>query len=347
MVWKIPEIIAPCPATRRQALDRQSQLTKPPGSLGRLEDLAVHFASMQGKAKPTLDRVWISVFVADHGIAEERVSAFPQAVTRLMLRNFVQGGAAISVLARHLDALLEVVDLGVVEPLEDCKEIINARAGNGTANFTKQAAMDEGQLLTSLSAGSAAARRAFEYGAEIFLGGEMGIANTTSATAIACALLKVAPDLLVGPGTGLDAVGVAHKSKLIALALDYHTVGLQTPMEILRRLGGFEIAALTGAYLEAASLQLPSLVDGFISSVAALLAVSLQPACLDWLIFAHCSAEPGHRSVLNAMNAQPILNLSMRLGEGSGAAVAIPLLRTACLLHGEMATFIEAGIPTE
>ena len=347
MGWTMPEMNAPCPATRRQALERQSQLTKPPGSLGRLEDLAVHLAAMQGKAKPTLDRVWISVFAADHGIAEERVSAFPQAVTRLMLRNFVQGGAAISVLALHLDARLEVVDVGVAEPLEDCKEIIIARAGKGTANFTKQSAMDETQSLSSLSAGSAAARRAVEYGAEIFLGGEMGIANTTSATAMACALLNRVPDLLVGPGTGLDKVGLAHKSAVIARALNYHAAGLQTPMEILRHLGGFEIAALTGAYLEAASLQLPSLVDGFISSVAALLAVSLQPVCSQWLIYAHRSAEPGHRLVLDALDAQPILDLSMRLGEGSGAAVALPILRAACLLHSEMATFAEAGIPTK
>ena len=259
-------------------MERQSQLTKPPGSLGQLEDLAVQLAAMQGKAKPTLDRVWISVFAADHGIAEERVSAFPQAVTRLMLRNFVQGGAAISVLALHLDARLEVVDVGVAEPLEDCKEIIIARAGKGTANFSKQS---------------------------------------------------------------------AHKSAVIARALNYHAAGLQTPMEILRHLGGFEIAALTGAYLEAASLQLPSLVDGFISSVAALLAVSLQPVCSQWLIFAHRSAEPGHRLVLDALDAQPILDLSMRLGEGSGAAVALPILRAACLLHSEMATFAEVGIPTK
>ncbi len=347
MHWTTPEIKAPCSATRRQALQRQSQLTKPPGSLGRLEDLAVQLAAMQSKARPTVDRVWISVFAADHGIAEERVSAFPQAVTRLMLRNFVQGGAAISVLARHLGARLEVVDVGVAGPLENCKEIIIARAGNGTANFAKQAAMDETQLEIALSAGSGAARRAAEYGAEIFLGGEMGIANTTSAAAMACALLNAGPDLLAGPGTGLDEAGVAHKSEVIALALNYHAASLQEPMEILRRLGGFEIAALTGAYLEAAALQLPSLVDGFISSVAALLAVKLQPACSEWLVFAHCSAEPGHRLVLDALDAKPILDLSMRLGEGSGAALALPVLRAACALHGEMATFNEAGIPTE
>ena len=164
---------------------------------------------------------------------------------------------------------------------------------------------------------------------------------------MACALLNRVPDLLVGPGTGLDKVGLAHKSAVITSALNFHAASLQAPMEILRHLGGFEIAALTGAYLEAASLQLPSLVDGFISSVAALLAVSLQPVCSQWLIYAHRSAEPGHRLVLDALDAQPILDLSMRLGEGSGAAVALPILRAACLLHSEMATFAEAGIPTK
>ncbi len=347
MSWTIPEIKSPCSTIRYQALERQSRLTKPPGSLGRLEDLAVQLAAMQSKTKPAVDRVWISVFAADHGIAEEGVSAFPQAVTRLMLRNFVHGGAAISVLARHLGASLEVVDVGVAEPLENCKEIIIARAGNGTANFVKQAAMNESQLAIALSAGAEAAQRAIEYGAEVFLGGEMGIANTTSASAMACALLNAEPDALTGPGTGLDDAGVAHKRGVITLALRNHAAGLHEPMEILRRLGGFEIAALVGAYLQSAALQLPTLVDGFISSVAALLAFNLRPACAEWLIFSHRSAEPGHRRVLDALDAKPILDLSMRLGEASGAALALPILRAACALHGEMATFTEAGIPTE
>jgi nicotinate-nucleotide--dimethylbenzimidazole phosphoribosyltransferase len=344
MIWITPEIHPPCTASRRQALQRQSRLTKPAGSLGRLEALAVQLAAMQGKAKPAVDKVWISLFAADHGIALEGVSAFPQAVTRLMLHNFAQGGAAISVLSRQLNALLEVVDVGVAVPLDDCKEIIVARAGNGTANFARQAAMNAAQLATALSAGAASARRAGIFGAEIFIGGEMGIANSTSAAALACALLNAEPSQLAGPGTGLGEAGVAHKCKVIAQALRLHAEGLHEPMEILRRLGGFEIAALVGAYLQAASLQMPSLVDGFISSVAALLAVRLQPACADWLLYAHQSAEPGHRRVLDALGAQPILDLSMRLGEGSGAAVALPILRAACALHGEMATFEEAGI---
>lgn len=346
MNWTIPDIKPPCPLIRLAALDRQAQLTKPPGSLGFLEELAVCLAAMQRCERPKLDKAWISVFAADHGIAEEGVSAFPQAVTRLMLDNFVHGGAAVSVLARHLDARLEVVDVGVAGPAEAGEGLILARVGAGTANFAKQSAMDASQLAMALNAGAEAAQRALAYGAEIFIGGEMGIANTTSATALACALLKLGPDKLAGPGTGLDAAGVAHKREVVQRALVLHAEGLDEPWEILRRLGGFEIAALAGAYLQAAALGLPVLVDGFISSVAALLAVRLQPACRDWLLFAHCSAEPGHRLVLEALSARPILDLSMRLGEGSGAAVALPILRTACALHGNMATFAEAGIPT-
>jgi len=345
MNWIVPNIQAPCPAARLSALARQAQLTKPPGSLGLLEALAVRLAAMQRRDNPKLDKPWISVFAADHGIAEEGVSAFPQTVTRLMLRNFVQGGAAISVLARQLDAKLEVVDVGVAGPAETCAGVVLNRAGSGTANFARQAAMDASQLDAALSAGAAAANRAIAYGAEIFIGGEMGIANTTSAAALACALLKVGPGHLAGPGTGLDRAGVEHKREVIARALARHADGLDEPTEILRRLGGFEIAALVGAYLHAAAAGMPVLVDGYISSVAALLAVRLQAACQDWLIFGHRSAEPGHQLVLEAMDARPLLDLSMRLGEGSGAAMALPILRGACALHNDMATFAEAGIP--
>ena len=345
MNWTIPTIAPPCPQIRQAARARQAQLTKPPGSLGLLEDLAVRLAGLQRREHPRLDRPWISVFAADHGVAEEGVSAFPQAVTRLMLRNFVQGGAAISVLARQMGAQLEVVDVGVAEVLHDCAGLVLARAGAGTANFARRPAMDDGQLDTALSAGAAAARRAYAAAADIFIGGEMGIANTTAASALACALLRAEPEALAGPGTGLDAAGVAHKCAVLRRALALHAGGLDTPLDILQRLGGFEIAALTGAYLQAANLRLPLLVDGFISSVAALAAARLQPACRDWLIFGHRSAEPGHRLVLQALDARPLLDLSMRLGEGSGAALALPLLRAACALHNDMATFAEAGIP--
>jgi nicotinate-nucleotide--dimethylbenzimidazole phosphoribosyltransferase len=319
-------------------------LTKPPGSLGEIEMLAVKLAAWQGRDRPTLDRVAITIFAGDHGVVAEGVSAFPQAVTREMLRNFLAGGAAISVLARELGARLEVVDVGVAEPLEDCSGLIAARAGAGTANFTRQPAMTEAQLDTALNAGTEAALRARESRAQLFIGGEMGIGNTTAASALACALLQADPGELVGPGTGLDGEGIAHKRAVVAKALSHHSQALDTPRHCLQRLGGFEIAALTASYLQAAACAIPVLVDGFIASVAALAAVRLQPRCAEWLIHAHRSAEPGHRRVLAALDAEPLLDLGMRLGEGSGAAVAVPILRLACALHNGMATFDEAQV---
>lgn len=326
------------------ALTRQGQLTKPPGSLGRLEALAVRLAALQGRARPSVDPVHISVFAADHGVAARGVSAFPQAVTAQMVRNFAQGGAAISVLARHLGARLEVIDLGTLASGESTPGVLELRLGPGSADFTEQPAMDAHQYARALGAGRQAAERAKATGARLFLGGEMGIGNTTAAAALACALLNADPLELAGPGTGLDAAGVAHKAGIIALGLARHQAHLDDPFQALRRLGGFEIAALAGAYLACGQIGLPALVDGFIASAAALAAVRLCPGLGDWLIFSHASAEPGHQRLLTALEAQPLLDLGMRLGEASGAAVAVPLLRLACALHNDMATFAEAGV---
>ncbi len=334
----------PCAESRAKALARQARLTKPAGALGILEDLAVRLAALQGTEWPAVDRVAITVFAADHGIAAERVSAYPQAVTREMLRNFLSGGAAIGVLARELGARLEVVDVGVVEPLQDQSDLIVARAGCGTASFVARAAMTEDELERALHAGLAAIERARTMRAELFVGGEMGIGNTTSAGAVACALLGADPETMAGPGTGLDAAGVLRKRAVIAAGLARHATASAEPLEVLRRLGGFEIAALVSAYLHAAASSIAVLVDGFIASVAALLAVGLRPAAGEWLFYAHRSAEPGHARVLAALGARPLLDLDMRLGEGSGAALAVPILRLACALHRGMATFDEAGI---
>ena len=342
---KLPIIPSPCERSRAAALARQARLTKPPGSLGPLESLAVRLAALQAREDPRAERFWIGVFAADHGVAEEGVSAFPPAVTRAMVGNFARGGAAINVLARQLGAPLEVVDVGILEPADD-PGIIPARAGPGTANFTREPAMSEAQLAACLTAGAASIARALESGAQVFIGGEMGIGNTTTASALACALLELPPEALAGPGTGLDPAGIRHKREVIARTLALHAGALDTPREILRRLGGFEIAALTGAYLQAAAARMPVLVDGFIASVAALIATRLQPACRDYLLFAHRSGEPGHGVILTALAAEPLLDLSLRLGEGSGAALAALLLRAACALHNEMATFDEAGVPT-
>ncbi|TRX75979.1 nicotinate-nucleotide--dimethylbenzimidazole phosphoribosyltransferase [Pseudomonas mangiferae] len=327
----------------RAALARQDALTKPRGALGRLEALAVRLAAMQGRERPRLEALRIVVFAGDHGVVAEGVSAYPQAVTGEMLRNFVRGGAAISVLARTLDAQLEVIDLGTAVPLEPLAGVLHLGLGAGTANFLAGPALDPEQLAAALDAGRAAVARALADGAQVFIGGEMGIGNTTAASALACALLQRPASDLVGPGTGLDAQGVAHKAAVIERALARHR-SAETPLERLRCLGGFEIAALTGAYLACAQAGLPALVDGFICSVAALCARHLNPGCGDWLLYAHRGAEPGHGLVLAALEAEPLLELGLRLGEGSGAALAVPLLRLACALHGGMATFAEAAV---
>jgi nicotinate-nucleotide--dimethylbenzimidazole phosphoribosyltransferase len=330
-------------AVREEALARQQQLTKPAGSLGQLERVAVQLAGLQGRGKPRVDALWIALFAGDHGVVAEGVSAYPQEVTGQMLHNFVMGGAAISVLAQQLSAQLDVVDLGTVTLL-DLPGVRHLRIGPGTANFAKGPAMTREQGLLALQAGRDSVLRAKAVGSELFVGGEMGIGNTTAASAVACSLLECAPHLLAGPGTGLNAEGVLHKTEVIERALALHGAHAGDPLHSLFSLGGFEIAALTGAYLACAQEGIAALVDGFICSVAALVAVRLNPACRDWLLFGHRGAEPGHRYVLETLRAEPLLDLGLRLGEGSGAALAVPLVRLACQLHNGMATFAEAAV---
>ncbi|VVP86123.1 Nicotinate-nucleotide--dimethylbenzimidazole phosphoribosyltransferase [Pseudomonas fluorescens] len=327
-----------------QALARQQQLTKPAGSLGQLEALAVQLAGLQGRVKPSLEQVWIAIFAGDHGVVAEGVSAFPQEVTGQMLLNFVSGGAAISVLARQLGASLEVVDLGTVMPSLSLPGVRHLNVGPGTANFVQGPAMTGTQGQLALQAGRDSVLRAIASGAQLFIGGEMGIGNTTAASALACALLDCPVVHLTGPGTGLNAEGVSHKAQVIERALALHGAQRGDALQTLFNLGGFEIAALVGAYLACAQEGVAVLVDGFICSVAALVAVRLNPDCRQWLLFGHRGAEPGHRHVLETLDAQPLLDLGLRLGEGSGAALAVPLLRLACDLHGQMATFAEAAV---
>jgi nicotinate-nucleotide--dimethylbenzimidazole phosphoribosyltransferase len=340
--WFNEPMPAPDAAALTAARERQAQLTKPPGSLGRLEEMGITLAAMQNTQQPRVEQVWITVFAGDHGVVAEGVSAFPQVVTAEMVRNFARGGAAISVLAQEWGARLEIVNVGTVQPMEDLPGVMHLRIGPGTANFVHEPAMTVDQLQEALAAGRHAADRAAINGAHLFIGGEMGIGNTTSATAVACSLLGRPAAHLAGPGTGLDAAGVQRKALVIERALAKQRS--DQPLEALQRLGGFEIAALTGAYLRCGQLGLPALVDGFITTVAALVAVRLRPELVDWLFYAHCSAEPGHRRLLEALDVQPLLDLGMRLGEGSGAAVAVPVLRAAAALHARMATFAEAGV---
>jgi nicotinate-nucleotide--dimethylbenzimidazole phosphoribosyltransferase len=352
--WLQP--VKPLDATARaQARERQGQLTKPPGSLGRLEQVAVDLAAMQGRAQPRIERPWIAIFAGDHGVVAEGVSAFPQAVTQQMLGNFVNGGAAISVLARAAGARLEVIDAGTLAPAP-LPGVVWAKAGDGSANLAREAAMSQAQLQHCLDLGRASVERALADASDLYIGGEMGIGNTTAAAALACALLGLPGRDLAGPGTGLDAGGVSHKASVIDRALALHCsappfgkggrggISGEAANQALRCLGGFEIAALAGAYSACAQAGLPVLVDGFITSAAALVACRMNPGVRDWLLFAHASAEPGHARLLAELQAQPLLHLEMRLGEGSGAATALPLLRLACELHDSMATFTEAGV---
>lgn len=342
--WLDNAIPTPDTTIRSQAMQRQTQLTKPQGALGRLEELAIALAAQQGTPQPRVERVHITLFAADHGVCAEGVSAYPQSVTVEMLRNFARGGAAISVLARQLNAELQLIDVGTVSGCE-LPSVQNARLMAGTANMVHTAAMTPEQCAQALQIGRDTVTALAKV--DLFIGGEMGIGNTTTATALACALLNLPAKQLTGAGTGLNPEGVAHKAAVIERALQHHQLSSDAPLTALHSVGGLELAALTGAIITCAQRGLPVLVDGFIVSVAALIAVRLCPAVRDWLWFAHQSAEIGHRAILQALKAQPLLDLGLRLGEASGAALAVPLLQHACALHNDMATFAEAAVSKE
>lgn len=337
-------------AHRDAAWRRQAALTKPAGALGDLESAAVQLAALQHRHRPRADRVHIAVFAADHGVAARDVSAWPQSVTVEMLRNFAAGGAAVSVIADALDATLEIIDAGTVAAGAAgagaagaaIPGVTDARIAAGTRDFSVAEAMTAAQLQRALALGRDAVMRA--PAVDLFIGGDMGIANTTAAAAVACAILHRAPADLSGPGAGLDAAGVARKTAVIAAALDHHRGRIHDPRDALRCLGGFEIAALTGAFTAAAQNGIAVVVDGFIAGAAALAAARINPTVRPWLLFGHRSAEPGHACILDALDAKPLLDLGLRLGEGSGAAAAVCLLRLACRLHNDMATFVDAGV---
>ena len=330
-----------------RAEQRQMQLTKPPGSLGRLESLAVRISGLQKSLMPDVSQTRIMIFAADHGIAHEGVSAFPQSVTAQMVRNFSVGGAAVSVLARQHNLPLQIVNLGLITELEPLPNVINYPLGPGSENFLYQDAMSQSQFEQVFDFVRQKTEQFKQEGVTLLIAGEMGIANTTTATALVCALENLQPEQIAGRGTGLDDAGLKHKISVINQALDWHKHQLGSAEEILRVLGGFEIAALCAAYLACAQQEIISLVDGFICTVAALFAIRINPACHEWLIFSHLSGEAGHKKVLQLLDAQPLLDLNLRLGEASGAALAWPLIQSACLLHNQMATFESASVSTQ
>lgn len=339
-------------AHRQGALEHQAQLTKPPGSLGELEAIAAQLAAIQHHAEPQADPLHIALFAADHGITAEGVSPIDPVVTQQMMSNFVTGGAAISVMARQLGCNLEIIDVGTRWPGNLPDPIRDQRIAPGTANMRHTAAMSTAQFLASLECGREAAERAKQQGIKVFIAGEMGIGNTSAAAALSAALLDKPATGFVGPGTGHRDTGLRHKEQTIVATLDFHrselgsSGALTNPWEAGRRVGGLEIAAMAGAYLRCAQLGIAVLLDGFISGSAALLAERIVPGARANMLFGHCSAEPGHTHLINALGGRPMLNLAMRLGEGSGAAAAVPLVRMACAIHNGMATFTQAGVNT-
>jgi nicotinate-nucleotide--dimethylbenzimidazole phosphoribosyltransferase len=305
---------------------RLDALTKPTGSLGRLEALALQLGLIQGTDTPATGHKAMLIFCSDHGIVEEGVSPYPAEVTRQMVANFHAGGAAITVLCRHCGIEPIVVDMGVGKP---------------TRNFAFEAAMTREEAEDAIEAGMAHADAADTLGA-----GEMGIGNTTSAAALLSAFSGLDPSETAGPGTGLDKAGVIRKAEVIRRALALHKPNPRDPLSVLAAIGGREIAAIAGLILGAAARRRVVVLDGFISCSAALVARALAPACLDYVIFSHCSAERGHRRMLEYLRAKPLFDLDMRLGEGSGAALGINLLEAAVKLYREMATFESAGVST-
>ncbi|MGA3248733.1 MAG: nicotinate-nucleotide--dimethylbenzimidazole phosphoribosyltransferase [Paraburkholderia sp.] len=332
--------------------------TKPPGSLGRLETLARQMGLIQRTTRPTVQRPAMIVFAGDHGIAQEGVSPYPQAVTAQMVANFLAGGAAINALSRVADITLEVVNAGIATPLPNTEGLVDIPVAAGTRNFAHEPAMTHDQALAAMRAGAERVRHHAALGTNVIGFGEMGIANTSAAACLMSRLCGVPIDECVGRGTGLDNVGLVKKRNVLALALARHapgtdaraggTPGAATPgaaaLDVLATFGGFEIAMMAGAYLAAAEARMTILVDGFIATSALLVADAFAPNVREYCVFAHASNEAGHRRMLDHFGAIPLLALDMRLGEGTGAALAVPLLRAAVAFLNEMASFESAGV---
>jgi nicotinate-nucleotide--dimethylbenzimidazole phosphoribosyltransferase len=355
---RLDSLDMPVPDVRAEtaARARQQQLTKPPGSLGRLEELACWFAARLSSPTPQISRSEIFVFAADHGVAARGVSAFPQSVTAQMLGNFANSGAAINVLAALEGCRIEVVDVGVAGDPELPPGVRNERVRPGTRDLFAEAAMTEDELAAAVNVGERCAREAVQRGVQLLIAGDMGIANTTAAACLICAFTGALPEQVVGRGTGVDDVGLARKREVVAAALararaaagaaasGSGTDRIAAARQMFAQVGGLEIAAMAGLYTEAARNGVPVLLDGYISAAAALAAVRLEPGILPWMLASHRSAETGHSVALQALGLDPLVDLGMRLGEGSGAALTLPIIKAALALHRNMATFAQAGV---
>lgn len=343
LIDSVSDIDAAAAARTEALLDDK---TKPRKSLGRLELLAQRLGAITGSAPPPrFRRRTIVVMAADHGITEEGVSAYPAEVTGQMVKNFIRGGAAVNVLASAAKAEVQVVDMGVrTPPKETSPTLFRRPLGPGTANFSQVPAMTPDRARAGILEGAAIADRLIQKGVELLALGDMGIGNTTCASALTAALTDTPPRAVTGRGTGIDGTTHRHKVRVVERALKRHRRAVGDPLATLAALGGFEVAGLAGAVLAAARHRVPVVLDGFITTTAALVAVRLCPRSRDYLIAAHRSSEPGHDVALRDLALEPLLDLDLRLGEGSGAALALPLIDAAVALTHDMATFTAAGV---
>ncbi|MFH0769516.1 MAG: nicotinate-nucleotide--dimethylbenzimidazole phosphoribosyltransferase [Chloroflexota bacterium] len=327
-----------------QARARQDELTKPQGSLGRLEELSIQLAGIQGKPIPQISRKAIITMAGDHGVVDEGVGNWPQEVTAQMVYNFLRGGAGINVIARQVDARIIVVDMGIASKLEPNPQLLSRKVASGTQNMSQGPAMTHEQAVKAVETGIEVLATEVAKGLDIVGTGDMGIGNTTASAAI-CAVITQRPVAEVtGRGTGITDQQLAHKIEVINRALAVNQPDPKQPLDVLAKVGGFEIGGLAGVMLGAAAHRVPVVIDGFISGAAALIATALAPGLRDFLIPAHVSAEAGHQSLLKYLGLKPLLDLGMRLGEGTGAALGIFLSETATKILAEMATFADAGV---
>ena len=344
----IEEIIKDIPPLDETAIQaaraRQDTLTKPRGSLGRLEELSIQLAGMKASPFPVVERKAVIVMAADHGVAAEGVSAYPAEVTAQMVMNFLRGGAAINVLARQAGARVAVVDIGVSAEIDSMPGLVRRKVMCGTRNLAQGPAMTRAEAEQAIQVGIDLLDEEADRGLDIVATGDMGIGNTTASSAIASVITGLPVSQVVGRGTGIDDQGLARKIKVIEQALSVNQPNASDAMDVLHKVGGLEIAGLAGVMLSAASRRIPVVVDGFISTAAALIAVGLTPRVRDYLISAHQSVEIGHRAMLKHLGLRPLLDLDLRLGEGTGAALAFHLIEASTRILREMATFDEAGV---
>ncbi len=341
------------PEAEVPARGRLDRLTKPPGSLGRLESLAARVAALQGTDRPASRPRAVYVFAADHGVVEEGVSAYPAVVTQEMIRNFIRGGAAVNALAAAVEAGVAVVDIGVAgdppgrvgdETVGPGGRLLHRRVRAGTANLARGPAMSRATAEAALDVGASLAAAAAGAGVRLAAVGDMGIGNTTASAAVAAALLGLPPERVVGPGTGVDRAGLARKRAAVAAGRAALEAAPDDPLGVLAGVGGLEIAGIAGFLVGAAAARLPVVLDGVITGAAALVAARLAPAAVDAWIAGHRSAEPAHASILEALGLEPLLDLGLRLGEGTGACLAMGLVAAACDALSGMATFEEAEV---